>query len=183
MCKQCDAKQTIGRKFKNPQVWEPTKKCTTCGIHKDVLTEFGLQSKKRRDGTPYKCRNSKCRQCGVEYSSNRHATDIEYRARALITGTKQRAVKKGIQHNLTVEWLSERLERGVCEVTGLPFTFVSSKIKGGHRSFTPSLDRTDPSKGYTMDNTKVVCWIYNGAKGVGTHEDVMRMVEALSNVK
>ena len=182
MCKECNVTPVISRKFKNPQIWEPTKKCTSCGIHKDVLSEFILSSKKRKDGTPFKSRAAQCRQCGLAYSAKRHETDLPYRARSLVTGTKQRAAKKGIDHDITNEWLLERLERGVCEVTGIPFTFTTGEIKGGHRSFTPSLDRTDPTKGYTKDNTKVVVWIYNGAKGVGTHEDVMKLVEALANV-
>jgi len=47
--------------------------------------------------------------------------------------------------------------------------------------FCPSLDRVDSSKGYTKDNVQLVCRIYNTAKGNGTKEDVMKMVDALKD--
>jgi hypothetical protein len=34
--------------------------------------------------------------------------------------------------------------------------------------------------GYTANNVQIVVWLYNRAKGDGTHEDVMQLVEALS---
>ena len=193
MCKQhCVTNQEPMSKYRkkkqqeNPNVyvgeWSPTKVCKTCGIRKDVLSEYTLLSNKRKGGRTNKYRSAECRQCGNAYSTQRRENDLAYRARGLVRGTKQRAKQKGIDHNLTEDWLLERLERGVCEVTGIPFTFTSGEIKGGHRSFTPSLDRTDTTKGYTKDNVKVVVWVYNGAKGVGTHEDVMKLARALTNV-
>ena len=182
MCNQCENNPVVGRKFKNPQVWETTKKCTKCGKHKCVLKDFYVSNKKRKDGTAYKSVNAVCKSCAADTHA-KNAEGVEFRARSLVTGSRNRSLKKDIKHDLTLEWVLERLEKGVCEVTGLPFTFDKEEIKGGKRSFNPSLDRTDPTKGYTMDNVKVVCWIYNGAKGVGPHEDVIKLAEALINVK
>tara|TARA_R110002012_G_scaffold127969_1_gene280235 strand:+ start:486 stop:776 length:291 start_codon:yes stop_codon:yes gene_type:complete len=95
---------------------------------------------------------------------------------------KSRSKKNNLEFDLDESWLKEILEKGKCQVTGLPFEFEVDATNNGFRSFTPSLDRTDPTKGYTKDNTKVVVWIYNGAKGVGTHEDVMKLARALTNV-
>jgi hypothetical protein len=44
-----------------------------------------------------------------------------------------------------------------------------------------SIDKIDPKKGYTLENSRVVVWIYNAAKNIFTDEDVMRMANALVN--
>lgn len=67
----------------------------------------------------------------------------------------------------------ERLERGVCEVSGLPFSFQAGS------PFVPSLDRRDNALGYTSENTQLVVFLYNTCKSAGTHDDVMRLCEAL----
>ncbi len=67
------------------------------------------------------------------------------------------------------------MAHGLCEVTNLPF--VPSEKKMG--PFLPSVDRTDPKKGYTKDNCKMVIWMYNAAKGSNTHDYVMIMARAL----
>ena len=96
---------------------------------------------------------------------------------------KNRAAAKGWAFDLTPEWLQPKLEQGLCEATGIPLELSGGEHKGyGHfRPWTPSLDRIDPTKGYTTDNVQVVCWIYNQAKGVGTHNDVVRLAEYISN--
>ena len=189
MCNQCDSKDTYipTRATRKPSVWEPTKKCTKCGEIKRTEIDFGLVSPRRNGKVYAKRRASQCRSCHSKASSAAHSnayhTSTEARAKDLCRTTRARALKKGVPHDLTVEWLNAKLEKGLCEVTQLPFVMEGGKLNGGNRSFAPSLDRTDPTKGYTMDNVKVVCWIYNGAKGVGTHEDVIKLAEALINVK
>jgi len=88
---------------------------------------------------------------------------------------KQRAKAQSLDFNLDLEWFKERIERGVCEATGLPFVDSDKPMA----PFTHSVDRTDPGKGYTKDNCKMVIWIYNAAKGSNSHEDVMIMARSL----
>lgn len=83
-----------------------------------------------------------------------------------------------------MEWVEEHITPGTCEVSGIPFDFTPDGRGTGYKnSFGPSLDRTDSRLGYTQDNTKIVVWAYNGAKGTGTHEDVLRLAKALCNVQ
>lgn len=96
-------------------------------------------------------------------------------AMTLLRGAKQRAEKKGVPFDLDYEWVYERVSAGHCSVTGLPFNF-----SGGKHPFGPTLDRIVPEGGYTKENTQVVVWAYNAAKGVGTHEDVMALACALT---
>lgn len=45
--------------------------------------------------------------------------------------------------------------------------------------FAPSLDKINPALPYTKENTQVVVWIYNRAKGPNAHEDVLVLANSL----
>lgn len=64
---------------------------------------------------------------------------------------------------------------GKCEVTGLPFEWSIGS------PWAPSLDRIDSARGYTHENTQLVCWIYNQAKNIYTHADLLRLASALAS--
>ena len=98
------------------------------------------------------------------------------RASRLTHGAKKRAFLAKIKFDLSIKWVEEKIKAGKCEVSGIEFV-----LSDGRHPFAPSLDRTDPNKGYTEDNVKVVVWCYNAAKGVATHEDVVTLAEALVN--
>jgi hypothetical protein len=98
-------------------------------------------------------------------------------------GVRKRTLRAKLEDpTITKEWVLERLLRGVCEVTGLPLKLVypySRKGFGTQGAFSPSIDRKDPTKGYTLENSQVVVWLYNAAKSNGTHEDVVTLAEAV----
>jgi hypothetical protein len=94
------------------------------------------------------------------------------RATRLIANTHKRARLRGEVSTVTLDRVLGALNEGACEVTGIPFDYES-------RQFAPSLDRRDNAMGYTDDNIQVVVWIYNAAKGVGTHADILRLAEAI----
>lgn len=102
----------------------------------------------------------------------RHVADPHFRANQLWHAAKHRK-----KHGVTIDtaWIEQRILRGVCEVSGLPLVMSQS----GREPFSPSLDRIDNSKGYTPENTKLVCWLYNRAKGHWTHEVIMQLAGAL----
>ena len=92
-----------------------------------------------------------------------------------IKNTVKRKVKRGYKFTIDKGWILERLEVGVCEITGLKFD-----IFGETRSlFLPSIDRINPKLGYTHDNCQAVLYGYNAAKNVNTHEEVMQLARAL----
>lgn len=150
------------------------KQCTDCGVEKS-LSAF-TKSRSTIDGLSYICRA--CNR--VRHAQWRDTP--KGRAGVMVSHARGRARKKGLEFNLTSEWLSSHLEPGRCEVTGIPFDLRATQNGGGPgQPFTPSLDRIDPAKGYTPDNVQVVVWIYNAAKGIGTHEEVLVLVRALSH--
>lgn len=98
----------------------------------------------------------------------------------MVRGAAERAVSKGVPFSISPEWAVERLKPGKCEVTGIPFDFNREGLAPGVMNpFAPSLDRKTPKLGYTEENTRIVIWLYNAAKGGWTDENVLRMAEAL----
>jgi hypothetical protein len=98
--------------------------------------------------------------------------------------SKTRARIIGVPFSITPQWVLARLVTMKCEVTGIPFDFHGEDKGDQWRSmFAPSLDQKIPSAGYTKENVQIVVWCYNAAKGTGTHEDVLRMAEALMSKK
>jgi hypothetical protein len=86
------------------------------------------------------------------------------RCNALLDSAKRRAAKKGLEFTISLEWLVALWEYqgGRCELTGIELDLVTRNQK--HRSyvpFSPSLDRCDTSRGYTPDNTRLVCTAMN----------------------
>jgi hypothetical protein len=77
---------------------------------------------------------------------------------------RRRAKKRDHPCTITKAWIARALDKGVCQLTGLPFY---EGIADDHDWWThpraPSLHRVDPSQGYTPENTVVVVWQYNCA--------------------
>jgi hypothetical protein len=87
---------------------------------------------------------------------------------------RERARKHDVPFDLSLEWVLEKLQQGICEVTHIPFVF---EVK--HSIFAPSIDRRVSSLGYTSDNCRLVIFGYNAAKGAGSDEEVRQMAAAI----
>lgn len=72
---------------------------------------------------------------------------------------RHNAKKSGIEFDLDEEWLQK--QPLMCAVTGKQFVIPES----GLGPLTPSFDRRDASKGYTKENTQLICFWLNAAKG------------------
>jgi len=95
--------------------------------------------------------------------------------------SKKRAAKLQVPFDLDREWLWEHMASGECEATGI--SLVLDHRWGDHgynRSpWGPSIDRIEPSAGYTKANSRIVCNLFNLMKGEGTDEDVLIVCRAL----
>jgi hypothetical protein len=121
--------------------------CFSCNTKKPT-NQFN-KNKTRPDGF-----QTQCREC----FKNRRATD-EYRAKYLISTAKYRCQKVTI----TSDWVIEKLKRGICELTGLPFD-LSKQESFVRNPYSPSLDRIDSKlQEYTPENTRLVIWAVNCA--------------------
>ena len=170
----------LAKGISNPDLFlvdgETGRSCTACGLFKPNEAFYANSRGKPR---------AWCKPCHKARSVARgqklyyNPGNINQRASHLLRGAKNRALKRGLMCTITKNWVVERLKAGRCEVTNIEFDF--SRHRGGGRtgSYAPTIDRRDPARGYTPENAQVVCWLYNRAKGHGTHDEVMKLVEAL----
>lgn len=156
-----------------------TKICENCG------KTFTVSTAKRRGRVQKYC----CHRCGTLFHC-RHVRDRETHntriaeyfqknpEKRFLASTKKSAKDRGLLFDLSEEWFKERLDKGVCEVTGLPIKIKQYKKKDvGQRGFySPSVDRIDNNMGYIPSNCRLVCWGYN----IGKHEFTDRDLNALA---
>jgi hypothetical protein len=112
-----------------------------------------------------------------KYANSPRGRAIALFGRIKKQSTGRRFNKAGLPFDVTVEWIESRIIGNTCEATGLPFDLVGRG--GGWVPFAPSVDRIDCSRGYTMDNCRVVCLIFNTARNQFSDEDVLKMAQAM----
>jgi len=77
--------------------------------------------------------------------------------------------------DIDLEWIMERLDRGVCELTGIPFVYE------WRHPFLPSIDRIDATQpGHMKDNCRVVLWGLNAFKGTASEEVFLKCLAEVS---
>ena len=105
-------------------------------------------------------------------------TSVEGTAKILHNLAMTNSKRKSIEFDLTVDWFIEHIKPMVCEATGVALSFDIDESKN-FNPFRPSTDRIDNSRGYTKDNCRIVCVMFNFAKGEHTDADVFRMSKAM----
>ena len=89
---------------------------------------------------------------------------------------KARAAVAGYDFTITVD---DIIIPNVCPVLGIPI-YVTVGKSGGFNS-SPSLDKIDPSKGYTPDNIMVMSQLANAMKANATTEQLLKFSEWIIN--
>ena len=87
--------------------------------------------------------------------------------RALASRSRHRARRSGFLHNLpdkVGEQLFQR-QKGLCAISGLPFSLTEFADVLVKHPFAPSLDRISSRGGYTADNVRLVCIAVNFGMG------------------
>jgi hypothetical protein len=102
---------------------------------------------------------------------------LEGKARSLYDGAKNRARKDKLDFNLTIPHIINLMSSGVCSLTGIPFCYEPHSFRQNPRS--PSLDKIDSSKGYTIENVRVVLWLVNAALQQCSDSEALPILEAL----
>jgi len=98
--------------------------------------------------------------------------DEKLRLTTKYCSARDRAKKKNLDFNLGNGFLMNyTINGGVCQRTGIRFMDYKNPVRYRQNPWSPSLDRVDNTKGYTKDNTEVVCWGYNRAKSELTSEE------------
>jgi hypothetical protein len=94
----------------------------------------------------------------------------------LVTTSRGTARKYSYEHNLTPEFVLSLFEKqnGRCYWLGIPLV-PSVECRNIQR---PSLDRLDPSRGYTQDNVVLACQFANMGRCSATAEGFANFLEA-----
>lgn len=156
------------------------KQCNHCKQFLD--RSLFTKNKTAKDGLQYKCAS-----CDNKYQAKRREEnkdnlkqyskdyrkrkffDFDFRLQGLLNASKQRAKEKGLEHSLTKDDLKELFPvDGRCPVFGIILEWNGE----GFRETSPSIDRIDPTKGYTKDNVQIISWKANRIKGYATVEDL-----------
>lgn len=112
------------------------------------------------------------KECVRKYNKNWHKNNPNYSkekskqyrsdnfVKNIFNRFKYKAKKADMGFDITLRWIQDRIDCGVCEATGVRFS-----LEGAIRNhLSPSIDRVDPTKGYVRNNCQLVIWAYNAAK-------------------
>lgn len=136
------------------------KTCTKC--KKELpLTSF-TKHKNNKDGLQGSCRNCNKESC-KEWNKNHKESFVLKRI-------KERAFKKELDFNLTVE---DIVFPEKCPVFG----FELQRNVNIPKFNSPSVDRIDPTKGYTKDNIQILSNKANAMKQDATPEELLKFAE------
>ena len=128
------------------------KKCVNC-LNVKLISEFTV-AKSNKDGFCSTCKN-----CKALYKKQ-HGRTINGRLTDTINGQKVASKQRGhVPPNYTKAELKEfSLENGLQEL-------MSNWEKSNYdKNLTPSIDRLDDSRGYSLDNIQLVTWKINNDK-------------------
>jgi hypothetical protein len=109
----------------------------------------------------------------VSANQRREYETIKGRARYLYQSAKTR-LSEGF--TLSLDHVEHELRRGRCAATNIPFVLSVNRDGKQQRSFSPyapSVDKIDPRKPYTDENTRIVIWQYNVMKGELSDEQLL----------
>ena len=164
------------------------KECNRCKKLLPVLSFSVNKSAKDR-------LQSRCRDCDKQYQAKRRLEnkdslleygrnytankrkDFNYRLQMLLNASKQRASKYNREHTITLDDIKNKYPvDGKCPVFGIELQFNST----GFRDNSPSIDRIDSLKGYTVDNIQIISWKANSIKRNASLEELTLLVNYLN---
>ena len=115
----------------------------------------------------------------IDAQSKRHITTPRGRAVQLTGTARTRAKQYNYEFNLTNEHIESIISSGHCEISGLPFD-LKPRSDLMRNPFAPSIDRINNAGGYTIDNSHVVCGMFNSGKGEAVLIDFIAMCVAVA---
>lgn len=107
----------------------------------------------------------------------RQRLSLHRRAYQVHRNLRRRAAIINVPFSLTYEWVRERLERGVCEITGVKFDLSPNEKKHARRANSPSVDQKLAGVGYTPENCRMICLALNTAFGMWGEEAFKPLAE------
>lgn len=113
---------------------------------------------------------------GLKTQANRRKTPLG-RAYSLINSAKARVGDENVL--ITAQWVYDKIKKGKCELTGLPFDLepcTTTRLN----PYAPSIDRIDSSiKVYNEKNTRIVLASVNSCLGEYGEKTMLPILKAM----
>lgn len=160
--------------------------CTMCQIEKDISLFYKDSRKsswfrnwcKECFWKRYKYKHSKLK----NETWKKYARSDKWTITLLLNNAKDRAKKNNLVFDLDREWVQERLNKWVCELSNIPFE-RNIEIQYRSNPFWPSIDKIIPSQWYTKDNSRLICFCVNMARSDWWDENLFKMCSAIISNK
>lgn len=174
-CERTYCSQTCSNRFHGKAKWESNKSnanrvCDTCHTYKSKC-QYSLVVKYH----PEHGYRPTCKQCSANARERdrRNRSWKHHAAQVLMSNSKQRAKRAGMEHTLT---LADIVIPDVCPVFDIP---LKREDRVTWRN-APSIDRIDNTRGYTPDNIVVVSRRANLLKKDATVAEMKALAEFYS---
>jgi hypothetical protein len=162
-CKVCanktkDINALAKQKYLESNLWT----CSSCNITLPLTSENFHRRNDSATGFQNRCK--KClRKDPARCNRLIKKDDLSMFLKDRFYGARSRAIKKHIEFNIDLEYLDElwKLQQGLCAITKIKMTH---SILQGKLKTNLSIDKINPSLGYTKDNIQLVCNIINVMK-------------------
>ena len=123
--------------------------------------------------------HSWCKACckiGNRKSRDKVNSRIETRAKIFLRNAKNSAKKRNQEFSLEIKDITEFWEsqNKICAYSGLEMTLEAGKLN------TVSIERIDSAKGYTKENTILVCQAINRMKSDFAYEDFYMLCKSVA---
>lgn len=96
----------------------------------------------------------------------------------LLDNARKRSKDAKRKCTLDDDWKRWALEQDTCPLTGLKLDWAAQRSRAAPGPLAPSIDRIEPSQGYTPENTRIVSHFANIAKSVWTDTEFRLLVLA-----
>ena len=174
-------KWSIKMKRLNPATGLPFK---MGDIREDGLVFWGYTTSSTKNGFFYESwlasETHKKQRINGNKRKEKHVRTNWGRAVRLFNGAVARSKKHNRVVEINTEWVYQKLEKGICDLTGLPFS-LELRGKTHMNPYAPSLDRIDSNVGYTETNTRVVLAAVNLALGQHGAKVMLPILKAMVN--
>ncbi len=144
--------------------------CANCGAtHSYVKKRKAKKYCSHKCGVSFYGREIRDKKAQRERIKKHHQKHPEKRFHSAL---KSSAKDRGLEFDLSEEWIKKKLAKGICEVSGMPIRPKIGTKKKGRDFYSVSFDRIDNSQGYTKSNVRAVSWGYNLGKNKFSDRDI-----------